>query len=131
MGAVLYEFDPRNTLDERRAAVAYADTAVAEWAEARAERYGEVVEPTALYINPEDDHTVAWVKHAGLVEPDTDDHVPYTTYHVVCDCAIMAKEAPHPSATNACETVRRINTTRRRASAATSLTRNARGLYLF
>lgn len=109
--AVLFEFNPRSVLEDRRLVELYATSGVALWAQEREERYLELVEPRLMYVDPNDMHRVAWVKHVGVSETEDGPPRPYSVHHVVCDCAAEADagtEAHPASAISSCEYVEAV-----------------------
>jgi hypothetical protein len=101
--AVLYVFNAA-PLDEARQVGIYAESGIAAWAEARSEKYLEIVKPQLMYVYPNMEHSVAWVNHLGMtgfVDDDTLTH--FSTYHVVCDCAAETPKTPNPGINWGCE----------------------------
>lgn len=85
----------------------YEQSGVAEWAAAR-NQYGELVEPRFLYVDPDGEHTVAWVGHAGLIRYQEGPLRSYATHHVVCDCAAEVPEEGDPREVQECDYVQAI-----------------------
>ncbi|HEX7633013.1 MAG TPA: hypothetical protein VF401_01660 [Candidatus Saccharimonadales bacterium] len=106
--AVKFEFQQDPVCDERHAVELYEGSGIAEWASARTGKFGETVLPKLMYVTPDLSHRVAWVRHSGLVEDLDENLVPYTKYHVVCDCAVDAEDSPHPATSTYCDYVDQV-----------------------
>jgi hypothetical protein len=110
--AVLFEFGLPNDISEdtasKEAMSIFANSGAGWWANVRAEKFSEVIEPRLMYVSSDLEHHVVWIKHSGLVETRSERLQNYTTYHVVCDCAVLKEEQGHPQTNASCDYVEDI-----------------------
>lgn len=77
---------------------------VGAWADTRKGKFGEYITPRHMYVTnwgTPDEHHVAWIHHAGL--QDFEGLEPYSSYHVVCDCAVESEDSALPTDMLECE----------------------------
>lgn len=107
--AVLYTPNVLNRTEKQQFEGLYAESGIAQWAAARVSKFAEIVEPTALYVSADQAHTVAWVRHSGLVEGRAESPKGYHVHHVVCDCAAeVGDTAAHPDEVLGCDYVQEV-----------------------
>lgn len=86
---------------------------VAQWAEERAEKFGDTVIPRHVYMEVQNgrSHRVAWVYHRGY---NLDTEEGYEEHHIACDCLLQIVEQDRNEVMKECPAI--FNTLTKRAA---------------
>jgi hypothetical protein len=106
--AVLFEFDRHQSFMQRLRNPVFANSGVAEWADARMSNFSEVVDPLLMYVAPDMEHHAAWVNHKGSVTSGEGKLQSFHFCHVICDCAAETQNDGHPASILNCEFIGKV-----------------------